>query len=248
MVQHWEVRWLWVQRHIVSGNVVHDRVLRALNLEDAVTHDWSKMDGTKHFASMNLKRHGARDLAPHKPRTESVDRRCAGSFVDCAAPLGAERSPQAQDTHGDTHVATSAQTSCMMTGIQDAAGASERCINNENVLVLSQDMDNEPTHIDKDANSAQMSDAGLPEPRASHDHGSPDKSRTSPCLSETLWSDDPLQLPSKSTGVRLQRHALQHNETPATAAISAAVTRPRQLLALTGVEQFWRGVMGDWHA
>jgi len=53
-VKHLETRQLWVQQVVSTKEVIVQKVPRAENLSDALTHNWSCVDGQKHFARAGL--------------------------------------------------------------------------------------------------------------------------------------------------------------------------------------------------
>ena len=53
-VKHLEARQLWVQQVVSSKEVIVKKVPRDDNLSDALTHNWSCVDGQKHFAKAGL--------------------------------------------------------------------------------------------------------------------------------------------------------------------------------------------------
>ena len=54
-VKHLETRQLWVQSHVANKSVDIQKVPRALNPSDCMTHHWSASDGLSHFASIGLR-------------------------------------------------------------------------------------------------------------------------------------------------------------------------------------------------
>ena len=54
-VKHLEARQLWVQEYVGSKAVAVKKIPRDQNHSDALTHNWSAVDGYRHFENVGLK-------------------------------------------------------------------------------------------------------------------------------------------------------------------------------------------------
>ena len=53
-VKHISAKQLWIQEHVINGDVVVNKVPRNDNPSDAFTHNWSAIDSKTHFANLGL--------------------------------------------------------------------------------------------------------------------------------------------------------------------------------------------------
>ena len=89
-VKHLSVRQLWLQERISKGDMYHQKIPRAINWADAMTHYFTKSEAIVHFAGMNCHR----PLGSHEeagmfqwlshPRGGSEHSRCTGVPFSCA--------------------------------------------------------------------------------------------------------------------------------------------------------------------
>ena len=57
-VRHIEVTQLWLQEKVATGAVRMEKIPRAENLSDALTHHWTATEGEAHFGGMHIARSG----------------------------------------------------------------------------------------------------------------------------------------------------------------------------------------------
>ena len=72
-VKHLTVRQLWLQQQSELGVCIHNKIPRAENSADMLTHHWNKTDADNHLTRMNCHRPGVcaketRDAAGGRPR------------------------------------------------------------------------------------------------------------------------------------------------------------------------------------
>jgi len=53
-IKHLEARQLWVQNVVCEKELSVKKIPRDLNIADALTHNWSLVDGSKHFSKAGL--------------------------------------------------------------------------------------------------------------------------------------------------------------------------------------------------
>ena len=55
-IKHLEAKQLWTQEHVITVEIIMVKVPRADNPSDAMTHNWSGVDGNVHFKKLGLLR------------------------------------------------------------------------------------------------------------------------------------------------------------------------------------------------
>ena len=55
-IKHIAAKQLWIQEHVISGEVVVQKVPRNDNPSDAFTHNWSGVDSKSHFVNLGIYR------------------------------------------------------------------------------------------------------------------------------------------------------------------------------------------------
>ena len=57
-VKHLDIRQLWLQERVSIGDLTIEKIPRAVNSSDALTHHWTAAEGIVHFSAMQTVRCG----------------------------------------------------------------------------------------------------------------------------------------------------------------------------------------------